>query len=1358
MKERRYLLKTGVSVMNLDDLKCINEKSIRSAGPRYTPGQDADAPNLEIESLNLALEGLICSPAFRARIHGLANGVEEAFAKVGKNLHDRFPRQFRKPKGLLAGLATFASTPPGEGRSLVRKLKRSVERIESTTGKISTTLYEAEQDRREALRNKNNQKSASSYDLDPTLRQIQEKQDLLRRYLSAIYDVREFLLSPGCELQYNNHALLLGEWGTGKTHFLCDFARHFLKQGVAALLVLAKDFDPDPDVGTALARHTGLCADLVSLVEKLNRMGKERGQRSILIIDGINENDHRIWQRDIGILRKEINSMSHVGLVLSCRQPFEHLVLSDGERRHFVKLSHHGFTDIEFDAQSEFFRFYKIPLPEVPLLAEEFSRPLTLKIMCEAFKELPGKDQRRGFSGITSGQRGMTFILEKFIKSRAQSIEADLNLPEGFCWDLIKGDGRIADSAFAGLASYMADNMQEFVPKETCLEIIRAKTKTHQKSVAKKIYLRLITEGVVVEDIVWRSDKEGGSVNVVRLPYQRFGDHLIARHLLGKHLDTSNERSIRRSFFRNARLGRLFLSESPHNRQYDMEGWVEALIVEFPERVKNVLPSDKRELFFYLPEKRRHLGAYFSPFVGGLFWRNPSAICSQTDNIIGHVLCHYNEYEQTRLLEAILAVATKPDHPYHGARLFRYFENLNIVDRDMLWSEFVRKRSSDSTVERLVHWFETHIPEELSEKSSLNLINILSLLLTSTDRLLRDRVTKVLVQLGERLPKALFDHTVHCLSFSDPYVPERMLAACYGVAMSLWADKKAKAFHKNLPGFARTLAREIFTPGGTRLTHHALIRDYALGIIELARRTHRGCIAAKNVKYIKPPFPGIPDPFPKAKRIREEDCKNAEHAIYMDFGNYTIGRLMSGRSNYDMDHTSYKEVRKRIEWRIWDLGYRWDKFKLVDQSIERGSLWRERSEQGKIDRYGKKYSWIAFFEMHGLLQSQGKLPDYLQQERVSDCDIDPSFPINPPDWQPELTDLFTRSSNDELEWIQQGQVPDYDHLLEIKEFDSNEGPWVLLDGYIQENDKDTKRKIYSFLKGLFIEDSDIVELEKRLANADHPGSGLPDSGQDVYTFSGEVPWSAYFAHTVRTKTGRLRKNCDDAFSDTLFFPKRHRLKKAWKYLYEKLGKVQRFNPVVVLTSTRDNSGSEVDSAELAAAIEDVNKKVAEGDKLTAGDFSHQTPTADEIGKGYQIVNDWKRIPGIPVELTSWYYGWESYHSRLNNIAGFRFPSPQICEKVGLLGSHRSIELLDQHGRQATIYRESRKNDETRFQLLYLRKDLVDRYLKASGRSLVWIIWGERQFHYDMFESVRQNPEISTAMQAHEHIHKRLLRY
>ena len=77
-------------------------------------------------------------------------------------------------------------------------------------------------------------------------------------------------------------------------------------------------------------------------------------------------------------------------------------------------------------------------------------------------------------------------------------------------------------------------------------------------------------------------------------------------------------------------------------------------------------------------------------------------------------------------------------------------------------------------------------------------------------------------------------------------------------------------------------------------------------------------------------------------------------------------------------------------------------------------------------------------------------------------------------------------------------------------------------------------------------------------------------------------------------------------------------------------------------------------AELEAVIAEANAQEDEGDKLTAGDFFHQVPAAEEIGKGYQIVNDWKRIPGVQVELTSWYYGWESYHIPQPTKYVFRF--------------------------------------------------------------------------------------------------------
>lgn len=53
----------------------------------------------------------------------------------------------------------------------------------------------------------------------------------------------------------------------------------------------------------------------------------------------------------------------------------------------------------------------------------------------------------------------------------------------------------------------------------------------------------------------------------------------------------------------------------------------------------------------------------------------------------------------------------------------------------------------------------------------------------------------------------------------------------------------------------------------------------------------------------------------------------------------------------------------------------------------------------KVDRYGKKYSWIAYFKLSGWLQDQGFLSRRQDEGRTWDVDIDPSFPSSIPEHQ-----------------------------------------------------------------------------------------------------------------------------------------------------------------------------------------------------------------------------------------------------------------------------------------------------------------------------------------------------------------------
>ena len=101
-----------------------------------------------------------------------------------------------------------------------------------------------------------------------------------------------------------------------------------------------------------------------------------------------------------------------------------------------------------------------------------------------------------------------------------------------------------------------------------------------------------------------------------------------------------------------------------------------------------------------------------------------------------------------------------------------------------------------------------------------------------------------------------------------------------------------------------------------------------------------------------------------------------------------------------MNQSEYVQVRRQIADRMRRLGYSHERFRDVDQLIA-GRAHHQR-DAGKTDRYGKKYSWIAYFEMYGLRSAAGELDDdhYRFEFRTSDCDVDPSFPVSTPVWDP----------------------------------------------------------------------------------------------------------------------------------------------------------------------------------------------------------------------------------------------------------------------------------------------------------------------------------------------------------------------
>jgi hypothetical protein len=1084
----------------LAQLKTANEVAIREAGPRYTPGVDPGAPNIEIGYLVDAFDALSLVDGWRGRTQELAHEITRATEHQTHLLMRLFQRRKATPARLIEQVQQLQRLrEPSDIRQAADQLLRNSKHVAERVQQESDALWEAF---RALVDEPANREQRS---------RLQSDVRSLSDVMSSVRGLTEYLEGPsGRFVRGENGLLLLGSWGTGKTHFLCDIARQRLQARAPALLVMASSLPSGADVLDAVAVSAGLAGSGAELLLELNRLGKSTKTRALLMVDAINEGDQRVWRDELPRLAKSVAQLPHVGLVVSCRRPFDEAIVTDLAARRLVSLEHFGFHDQEFDAQLEYFSFYNLPAPSVPLITPEFTRPLFLKILCEGLKDLGRRSQQRKLREIASGQKGMTYVLEYYTKKVGRGVEGDLGLTPGGCWLALKGT-----KADSGLAGRMAAGGSDWLSTQEAIVSLQASLSLDEEQ-AEEVLRRFIHDGLLAA-----SARRHDSVVVsgVQFSYQRFGDHLIARHLLDAHLVTDTEPALRRSFYRNRPLGAPFRLDE-WGRQFEEPGIAAALMLEFPERMKRSPFS--HELLSYLPKATRRVAPVKDVFLEGLYWRSADAFTDETDRLVSYFLTRVDDRTRDETFEVFVGLATRPTHPYSAARLANYLAGQTMAARDQTWSEYLRRTDEQSNVRRILAWAERSTNQD--ESDVRNEIRLLALFLTTSNRPLRDRATRALVERGAQRPDVLFDEALRSLSFDDPYVPERMLAAAYGVAMRFWADPNGERVRAAIVPFARSLVKEMFVVNAPHATKHVLQRGYALGMIALARKIKPRAIATRQVSLLSPPFAQIPSFFVDPAAIDEAAVRDCREAMHMDFANYTIGRLVPDRGNYQEAHPGYQAVSLQIARRMSDLGYSAE-FSELDRSIARMQPVSRESDGGKTDRYGKKYSWIAFFEMYGVRSDLDLLGDQRSRERSSDCDIDPSFPVKPREWVPPLPDLFKKAPTDYGGWLARGPVPDYKDLFVRSDIDGLAGwPWVLINGFIQQAGSH-ERETFTFIRGLFMRQGDITQVKKAMSTLDHFGnSRIPEPGQDYYTYAGEIPWSPVYADYYRLASGRARRH------------------------------------------------------------------------------------------------------------------------------------------------------------------------------------------------------------------------------------------
>lgn len=1270
----------------------LSKDQIQQAGQRYTPGVDPEAPNLRIEPLFTAIENLACGASALKRFESILDEFSEAW---GRAKHCSQRRS--EIEALLDDVR--ASLPKFLNRFRARDVEAQKEWSDRVTNFETVLIADMAHWRAEGAKLQEAE-GGSNYSI--TRNTIYGNVRAIDRCLDIFNAEKEYIKSAAFKVLFDPFLLISGEWGTGKTHLMCDVTQDRIHRDQPTVLVLAKNFQGKvaPEI-CARIEPEFTPAEVFDRIEDLARYSDER---AVIILDGVNEGRRREWRDAISCIQAMISDRHNIGLVVTCRTPFESISIPDELLDQFHKITHFGFDDQEFDAQAAFFQHYNLPLPEVPLLDREFSRPLTLKLICQSLQNLTDKKLAKGFAGIASGQKGMTYVLESFVNGVGQSIEREFGLKAHACWWLLKGSDRIVDKRLSGFAPCMAASLRGYVRPSEADRIIAANYPEFRPARRRQLLEALRTSGLIEEDAIWISTKSGYKPKIIfRLPYQRFSDHLVARHLLKTYLDTSSPAAIKRSFMAPSPLSRIFKISKIYRRKYVEPGWAQALITEFPERVGRRLPSIQRELFFVLPKRSQDLGAYFDPFIEGIFWRDPAAFTEGTRIIVNHYLSG-DSRTWDKMIDALAAVSTKPKHPYHARRFYDFIARYPMPERDLQWSEYLRKNYVSPTIHRLLTWAKSLDSTDMTPGSAKALIILLSLVLTTVNRSDRDLATKTLVLLGEKFPEILFTHALDTLKFNDPYVPERMLAAAYGVTLSLVDSDGFETFRPLLGKFANSLYRNMFAVKAKYATHHTLMRDYALGVIQVAQRVKCVGVPKASNKNLVAPFPGASSTFVSDGTPDSAVSEAIGRPIKMDFGNYTIGHLIPKRSNYDDKKPDYVQVRAKIERRIFDLGYRAAQFNELDREI--GSTSWNAGDQEKVDRYGKKYSWIAYFEMHGEREALRKLPDWRLDERTSDCGVDPSFPKDPPAWVPPIPDLFGGACTSTQSWVEGGYTPAWRSLLAVPEINGYLGDWVLLEGYVSGADKTWDREMFAFLRGIFVVRRDLVRFKDKFLALEYPGnSAIPEGASEHYLYAGEAGRRQNYAQHLYQRDGRYRRQTAEAFGG-----------------YERVC----------------SSKTDCDDSVLANSSAD-----REDEAL----FS--------IARFLRSPPKMRHVPGIRVELPSIHFGWESYHSPYNSFSGFTLPAPSLIQRLCLSSKNREVDFYDSEGKPGVLYREAGSGwTGNRHNLLYIRADLLRRYLTDTRQVLVWCNWGERDWLKKLDgDDVLHNPARQRIFQEYSHIHR-----
>lgn len=971
--------------------------------------------------------------------------------------------------------------------TIMESLDEVKEFLDKTISKNKNKIVEIEDN----IRGKNRELEEKEK-LQSEKREINEHNFKIRDIIEKINNYVYYLNSSEMKVANNPFLLLSGEGGIGKSHLLADTVNRRIKEGKKSLFFLGQHFKEIEDPISTIVKMLELDWTTDTFLKELNEIGKRDKSRILIFIDALNEGKGKeIWSNFLGGVVDRIKSYSWLGIVLSIRTEYVEHLLHDNDilRETLINVKHRGFLTVEYNAIKKYFNFYNIKFSDIPFASQEFRNPLFLRLLCEGFK-----DKDVDLNRITFSEVYKNYLKEINVRiANKCQYSKRINMVEKIINDIV-------------LFKYSKGKGSNFISVDDFTDIVIELEK--KNNITSSIIDELFSEGIITQNISY------DNIEYVYVTYEKLEDYLYAK-LLVQELDEIGIEEFYRKY---------------SSLKY-REDILEVLAIVLSE-------SNKYEIFEIF-EENKNKRLIINAFCSALKWRSSDSIEEKTIKYINEFVIKSN-WGFNSFFNSVILLSTKIGHVFNAKKTVDYILSFEMADRDSIFIPMYNNLYSEegSPLNRVLDWcINKKVYNNVLDETIYLAAIMVSTFLISSNNELRDRATKALVNLLKGKIDILMEVMNKFEEADDPYIIERVYAVAFGCVV----------FEENVDNIDR-LAKFVYDKVFSKeyVYPNILMRDYAMNIVEYAKHV----VPSNQLKEldVQPPYKSNMPLVPSDEEIEKyeydykangfKDYYWSQNTIlssmkveydregspggYGDFGRYVFQRYFSEWKGLD-----YNDLKNIAIKKIFDMGYNVEKHGEFDRDLS-----RYYKENNACERIGKKYQWIALYEL------AAQVADNYKMEINADCcgdkvqdyckgsfipyirNIDPTaiaLEIKDDTEKKLHLDLYNIPKLSNVEWLSTfNDIPDINKLVNIK-YKGEE--FALLNGwYTWTEQNEIGRKKYEIpqkdmwiqINSYIVKSNEIKSIIEVLKDRDFMGRRASEANENYYLYNREYYWSGAY--------------------------------------------------------------------------------------------------------------------------------------------------------------------------------------------------------------------------------------------------------